>query len=656
MDEQNRQLQILQIQDDSSEDSIDLKAYISSLARRWWVIAIIFILSLSMAFLYIRNTKKIYEATATVKIPSSSGSGGGLASLLGGLLPVGFSSDLATEIEAIKGKDIAEKAIKNLQYDKKPEYANLNYARILAGFQSRIKVIKKGQTTLVDIKAIGSSPLEAKDMANFVAEEYQKKSKEATQDSWQNLINLMGAKLDESKNELEKSRQLLHEYEAKEGISTAFSPLLLGGGVTGQAGSQYMIPDVPQAVAALKSSIIQMEIKLESLRKRLPEANPEIIDLTTQINQTKQSLKEEENKAIAKYNKQFGLTALAAKVLFNQQMLTQVVTKHEELKAQYIMQFKSVEIIENAVEPMYPSKPRPAMIAMLGAVMGMFLGLCFAIMLEYLDDTIRTPDSLGKKIDFPIIGKIPKMKGKTRTNGCPSLLIYGEHNKIDKKSWLTRFYKESYTALRTEALSSLIAKKSLSESEKGKAILITSPEMKEGKSLVSLNLAISLAQTNLKTLIIDIDPRHSLLKLLSEINPGAGLIDYLTEKDSWDNIINPTQITKLSIVVSQTRDSEYDLSGLLLSDRMSTFMQKARENFDFIIFDSTPITLSSESISIGSMVDSIILVVRSSYTKGASLSKALQIIKNSNIGMLGIVITCSKPEKRYRKYYKQLKD
>ena len=120
MDEQNRQLQILQIQDDSSEDSIDLKAYISSLARRWWIIAIIFILSLAMAFLYIRNTKKIYEATATVKIPSS-GSGGGLASILGGILPVGLSSDIATEIEILKGKDIAERAIKNLQYDKKPE-------------------------------------------------------------------------------------------------------------------------------------------------------------------------------------------------------------------------------------------------------------------------------------------------------------------------------------------------------------------------------------------------------------------------------------------------------------------------------------------------------------------------------------------------------
>jgi uncharacterized protein involved in exopolysaccharide biosynthesis len=159
MDEQNRQLQILQIQDDSSEDSIDLKGYTSSLARRWWVIAIIFILSLIMAFLYIRNTKKIYEATATVKIPLSSGSGVGLPSILGGILPAGFSSDIATEVERLKGKDIAEKAIKKLQYDKKPENANLNYALILARFQSSIRVMRKGQTTLVEIKAIGNSPL-----------------------------------------------------------------------------------------------------------------------------------------------------------------------------------------------------------------------------------------------------------------------------------------------------------------------------------------------------------------------------------------------------------------------------------------------------------------------------------------------------------------
>jgi tyrosine-protein kinase Etk/Wzc len=630
MDEQNKQVQILQIQEEQ-EDGIHIKYYLLLLLRRWWVIAITLLFMIFIAYLYVSRIPSRYEAFATVKFPTSSSSGG-LAASLGFILSDGITSDMANEIEVIKGRDMAERVISILQYDKKDENAELDRRLLIQKFQGKIKALKRGQTNLLDIKIIDKSPKEAKDIANAVAKEYVNRSKDSFQKSWDKLISIMEAKRTEANDELDKSRQTLHEYEAKEGVTPAFSPLLLGGGLSQP--SQYMQnvnADITQSVAALKSSVMQMELNLDMLRKRLPDANPEVINLKNQLAENNQKLKDEEKKAIEKYNKLFGLSDLAAKVVFNQQMYSQIVTKHEDLKAQYLMQNKSAEIVENAIEPLYPISSKKMLLLAVIPLMGIFFGISIILFWEFLNDSIHTSENARKILDINVLGSIPKLR-VWRKKSDSSMLLYGNTN---HSSWVRELYRESYMALRMEFLSSLKFNRNsaIQESEtkkrQGEVILITSSVPKEGKSLISANLAMSLVSTGMKVLLVDIDYRHSSQIRLLKLDAHAGLIDLLRGKASWDDVVNHTTINNLYVVPPGNK-----------------------ERFDFILFDSTPIILGSESISSGFMIDGAILVVKLDHTKKDIAFKAVQIMKDNGMNILGTVINYARPDRKYRRYYK----
>jgi len=645
MDEQKQNIQILQIQEEQA-DGIHVKDYLFIIIRRWRVIVITFISVMVLAYSYVSKIPVVYEAEAIVKLPASSASGG-LSAAIGILLPVGPSGDMATEMEVIQGRDITEKVINDLKYDKKAENANLDRRLIISGLQSKINVLNKGKSNLIEIKAISKNPKEATDIANAYANEYIKISKDTIQNSWDRLISMMGDKLTEAKDELEKSRQLLHDYEAKEKLTPTYSSILLGGGVS--ATGQNTPADIAQAIAIFKSNIMQTELRLEMLRKNLPEANPEVINLKNQIDENKQRLKEEESKAIERYNKLYGLSDLAAKVMFYQQICSQLVTKHEELKAQYLTQNKSAEIFENAVEPLFPTSSKHLLILIVAPLMGMLLGIGIVLTWNIFDNSIHTPENAKKSLEIPVLGSIPKLILRKKNDWSP-LLIYED---INLRNWVRELYRESYMALRMEILSSLEFNGNDANPGKhqGKVLLITSSVPKEGKSIVSTNIATSLANTGMKVLLVEINQRHSSQESLLKLDAKAGLIDLLLKKASWEDVIKCTSISNFSVITAGAKDSQHDLSGLLLSESMNDFMQTAKKRFDFIIFDSTPITLGPESISAGFMIDGVVLVVKSGHTKKDVALKSVQTMRGNNMNVLGAIINYATPNRKYRRYY-----
>jgi len=665
MNTQAPQTQLIQTQQ-KEEDEVHLKDYLLVVERRWQWILLSFIVVMGSTAVYLNRTPNQYEATATIKIPVSSS--GGLSSAISAFLPVGPTSDLLTEVETIKGRDIAETVIKELKLDKKEENAKLEWGQIILKFQTMLKVGQKNKTNLVDVTAIGDSPQEAKDIADQVATEYIRMSGASSKKTWDNLISLMAVKLKEAEDVLERSRQLLHEYEAKEGIITAFSSLLVGGGESkGGYGTQYAVPEISQAVAALKVDIMQMEIQLEGLRKYLPEGNPEVMRLKNRIADSKQRLQQEEKKVIEKYNKQFGLTDLAARVAFNQQLYSSLVIKHEELKAQYTMQNKIPKIVESALEPIYPTKPKKRLSLMLGGMMGLFLGLGFAFLREYLDNSIHTPEDVAKAIDLTVIGRIPYLrgaKGNPAVNGSSLLITYNDAQSSEK-TWVREFYRKSYRMLQLELMSAFMVSADSENVISGRSngiknscgwvLLVTSSVPGEGKSVVATNLAVSMAQTGKRVLLVEADCLNSSLRFLSgletrtsdtilqqveELNLDVrrGLMDVLEGKSGWDNVVRKTSVYNLYVITSGGESGQSDLSALLISSRFDDLIKLLREQFDVIIFDSPSVTLSSEPVSIGSKADGVILVAKVNHTKKDAIFQTKCMLQNSGANILGIVL------------------
>ena len=636
----NTQTSQTQTSQDQQKPEIHLKKYGAVFKRRVWLILLALIVTTSSTALYLSRTPMQYEATAVVMLPVSGGRGG-LTSALGAFLPIGPVNDIASEIEIVKGRNIAEKVIRDLELDKKEENLELDWREIVLEFQGTLKVGQRSHTSLIEITITSNSPKEAKDIANQVAGEYIQLSKASSQKMWNNLISQMEAKLKQTRADLEKSRQLLHDYEAEAGITTAFSPLLMGGS-TGGYGSQYVVPETPLAVAQFKTSIMEMEVQLEVMRKSLSEADPKVISLKNQIAVNRQKLQQEEKKAIEKYNKQFGLTKFAAKVVFNQQLYSMLVSKQEELKAQYSIQSKSSEIIEDAVEPLHPCRSNKKLSLMLGAALGLMLGVGFAFFLESTNNTFRTEEDVKRYLELPLLGSVPVIKYQRKSAADPSLTLSKQESRM-----LIHFFHRSPEA---EAYRMLNTNIQFGEVDNPiRTLLITSSAPSEGKTITAANLCITMAQSGERTLLVDADMRRPKLHRLFRLERQPGLTDFLLGEVTIQDIIRNTQIDNLSTITSGATPP--NAPQLLASQKMKQLIKELKEQFDIIVFDSSPATVVTDPAILGSSLDAVCLVVEAEGTNRDVALKAKEILTNVDANLFGVILNKVNAKTGYDNYY-----
>lgn len=653
MNSQPDQIVVLQNQEDQ-DGVIDLKKYWAILKRRWWVIFVTSVVVLSLASVYKARIPKMYEATTVVKIPTSSG-GGGLTSALGALLPIMQSNDLAPEIEMIKGRKVAENTLRKLGVNKDESNIGANWDQIVLRFQRSLKVSQNGRTSLVEITAVKRSPKEAKDIANQVADEYIQLSNASRQKVWDNLISSMEAKLKQTRADLERSRQLLYKYEAGEGIPAAYGPLLLGTGSTTREYGGYTLSEASQTIGSLRANIISMEVQLEAMLKTVSDADPRVINLKNQIEANKIKLTQEEQKATEKYNKQFGLTNVAAEVVFNQQLYSSLIAKQEELKAQYIMQSVSPEIVESAIEPLYPISPRSMIISASGAILGIFLGLVLIVIWEYLDKSMHNAENITTNIGIPVLGIIPYLKDKNSKTGV--LISDLDANLKNLNSRVNRLCREYYVMLQLEVMASVDKKTehvdniNNTQDQNGITLLVTSSIPGEGKSLVSANLALSVAQSGKKTVLIDANFHNPSQHKLLNLNPEVGLIELFMKNASQNDVVKNTTLDNLYVVTSGDGNNLSIPPSYLLSSDLEDLIKSLRDRFDVIIFDSSSAASASEAAAIGSKVDGVLLVIKANDTKEDIILLVKQQIQNSGGNILGAVLNCAKVERKYRKYY-----
>jgi len=190
---------------------------------------------------------------------------------------------------------------------------------------------------------------------------------------------------------------------------------------------------------------------------------------------------------------------------------------------------------------------------------------------------------------------------------------------------------ESYRSIRTTLLVS-------SPPGRIKTILFTSPLAREGKSSTLSNLAVALAESNRRVVIVDSDLRKPKQTKIFGMrsNNGPGLSEYLSSDLDAESIARPTEIANLYLVPSGHLPATP--IEILTSDRMDGFVAYLKKNFDFILFDAPPILAVSDALAMGPMVDAIILVARGGQTPIPALKQAQQKLDAHKLKSLGIIL------------------
>ena len=285
----------------------------------------------------------------------------------------------------------------------------------------------------------------------------------------------------------------------------------------------------------------------------------------------------------------------------------------------------NIRLVDAAMPPMGPIKPRK-MFNMLLALMGGFvLGLFAAVIVEFIDQTVRTQEDVENKLGLPFLGVVPMTPyGKKQT--AYSHLQLQEHSLI----------AESIRNLRTMIDFAIVGQKS-------KSFMVTSTVQGEGKSYVCTNIAVAIAQAGEKVLLVDGDLRRSNLHRNFRVSNTKGLSDFLAggrNTDDLKNLIQPTDVENLTILTCGPRPP--NPAELLNTPRLSAFLAWAGEYYDRVIVDCPPMFPISDALLWGKYIPSTVYVTCFGKTRVPLIKTGTKRLLAAGIKILGSVVNMSK--------------
>ncbi|NEW61171.1 polysaccharide biosynthesis tyrosine autokinase, partial [Sulfurovum sp. bin170] len=287
--------------------------------------------------------------------------------------------------------------------------------------------------------------------------------------------------------------------------------------------------------------------------------------------------------------------------------------KEAEHEISKVATLSSYKVIDRAYGSSRPIGPSSKNILIVAIILGLVFGTIFAFILDFLDSKIKTIDEIEKQVDIPIYGVVPFVK-----NRKVQLELYNSPN-----SPFTESYRKLRINLQLEAEEKIV-------------ILITSTVDGEGKNLTTANLSAIFEMANYKTIAIDLDMRRPTLdKLFSIEDATTGISSYLTGESNLDDIIYQTKHDNLSII--PVGDIPSNPSEIILSSRLPEMIDRLREHYDYIIINSVPLEVATDSKHIMRFSDINLVLFRENYSKKSSLLALDSLLNQKKFNTMGIV-------------------
>ncbi|PID59011.1 MAG: hypothetical protein CR986_07350 [Ignavibacteriae bacterium] len=296
----------------------------------------------------------------------------------------------------------------------------------------------------------------------------------------------------------------------------------------------------------------------------------------------------------------------------------------------------SVLIMNYARVPKVPAKPNRKLIILIGLVLGLGLAFGYALIMNYFDKAIKSPEDIEER-NINLIGWVPKVvsiDSENRQRGEGFIIS----NKADSVA------SEAFKAIRTRIRYSMV------EGE-AKRILITSSTPGEGKSTMAVNLAGSFAIANKKTVIIDCDLRKPRIHGIFNEKRFPGFTDYFIGRATLEEIKRKTSTENLTIITAGTIPP--NPSEILDSKGMAALLEKLASDFDIVIIDSPPVLTVTDAEILSRIVDETILVVSANTTDVDMMTKAVSLLKSGDKNsFVGAILNRFEVQNSYGSYYR----
>jgi capsular exopolysaccharide synthesis family protein len=561
---------------------------------------------------------------------------------------------------------------------------------IAAWIRKDIAVEPVPNSRLVAIKYLSPNPEFAALVANTVARAYQEETLDMKMEFIRRTMAWMTKKAKEEEGKLEESEQKIASFMRTNNLVTLENRVAVLPQQLSQVGSDLVraetrreelealyqkvkkvasnpkaaetIPAIASdpALRTLQTQILEAEQTIMQLSGKYGQRHPAMIKARGDLNVLKEKKNQEIARIIESIKNEYELarsaeTTLNAHMQRNKaeaqrtnekfiqyQTLSREMETNRQLYDALMGKIKEQSItgenqpvvnfwiVEEAGIPSVPAEPRKMVNAVLGLLVGLFGGVGLAIFTEYLDNTVKDPEETETVLGVPVLGVISLCERRQ-----PLDVVTKEPRSA---------FTENYKALRTSLLLSS------ADGAPGR-ILITSPGTGEGKTTTAVNLAMVLAQSDKRVLLIDGDLRKPRLHKIFDIGNKKGLSTYLAGSSGGD-ILGKGSLPRLAVIPSGPVPP--NPSELLTSSRMETLLNTLSEEFDIIICDSPPLLSVADSRILSRYFDATVLVVLGGKTTYEIARRSLKLLSDVKARMLGLVINALDVKKNdyyYNQYY-----
>lgn len=291
----------------------------------------------------------------------------------------------------------------------------------------------------------------------------------------------------------------------------------------------------------------------------------------------------------------------------------------------------TVSISQTAVPPSSPVEPKVGMYTLVAMVLGFVVAAVYARGLEYLDDSIKTPDDIDAVLHLPTLGVI----GRADSRG-----VWGAWSRVSGQEDLSPFL-EDVRELRTRI-------HFLKLDTDLKTIAVVSQNSEEGKTTTAASLAEVLAEAGDQVILVDANLRRPRLHEIYGLSNSFGLTGLLMQEDVEGVALESTKVKNLRLLTSGP--PPLSPSELLTSKRMTQVISYLRDSADYVIFDTSPLVSGSDALIVASKVDGTLAVVQAGRVRSQDVSRSIQRFGEARARILGVVLNRAKTSGRQYSY------
>lgn len=398
----------------------------------------------------------------------------------------------------------------------------------------------------------------------------------------------------------------------------------------------------------LKRENALLEAQLISYRKKYKEEHPLIRETLLRLQQNEEAVKVEiqfalkqfysrlealnikekaarhveqawEEQALEIDRKQKEYEGLQRNLARLQGLYNVVFNRLQEVDISAGIDIDTVRILERALTPGGPLKPRNLQSLFLAALIGLGVGIGLIFLLEFMDDSLRFPEEVSRNLGLPYLGLVPTAHWKQA--GDDSYWL----GNVDPSSGFAEAYRNIRSALLLNP-----------SGGRFKTLTVTSAVPKEGKTTTTANLATCFAQIGQRVLLVDADLHRGGLHRYFGLQAGRGLTEILTGHATRDQVVQPTAIEGLDFI--GTGAFTDNPAELILRPAMKNFLAQAADQYDLVLLDAPPVLAVSETAVIASQTDGTLLVVWSGRTSRKLLLVAIRQMLSRGANLLGCVL------------------